>query len=55
MLHPLYLTTISISAWAFVVYSCERVFQYLCLENKQSKVPRLSLYTNGLFGTNNPQ
>ena len=29
------LTTINISAWAFIVYSCYKVFQYLRLKNKQ--------------------
>ena len=40
-------TTISISAWAFIVCSCERVFQYLCLENKQKEVPRFSFILTG--------
>ena len=32
----------SYSAWAFLAYSCERVYQSLVTENKQSKVPRFS-------------
>ena len=49
-------TTINISAWAFIVYSCYRVFQYLIAENKQKEVPRFFyIYTNGAFGANFPQ
>ena len=41
-------TTINISAWAFIVYSCYKVFQYLRVENKQKEVPRFFYnYTNG--------
>ena len=54
--NSLCLTTMNISAWAFIVYSCERVFQYLCLKNKQKEVPRFFYnYTNGAFGANIPQ
>jgi hypothetical protein len=46
--NSLYLTTMNISAWAFIVYSCYKVFQYLRVENKQKEVPRFFYnYTNG--------
>ena len=49
-------TTMNISAWAFIVYSCYKVFQYLRVENKQKEVPRFFYnYTNGAFGANFPQ
>ena len=45
----------NISAWAFIVYSCYRVFQYLIAENKQKEVPRFFyIYTNGTLGTDSP-
>ena len=54
--NSLCLTTINISAWAFIVYSCVKVFQYLKSENKQKEVPRFFYnYTNGAFGANFPQ
>ena len=54
--NPLRSAMINISAWAFIVYSCYKVFQYLRVENKQKEVPRfLYIYTNGVFGANFPQ
>ena len=54
--NSLCLTTINISAWAFIVYSCVKVFQYLKSENKQKEVPRfLYIYTNGTFGADVPE
>ena len=60
MLHgvfnPLCPTMISISAWAFIVYSCMLVLLEPCPENKQKEVPRFFyIYTNGAFGANFPQ
>ena len=54
--NPLRSAMINISAWAFIVYSCYKVFQYLRVENKQKEVPRFFyIYTNGAFGANFPQ
>ena len=54
--NSLCLTTMNISAWVFIVYSCVKVFQYLKSENKQKEVPRFFyIYTNGAFGADVPQ
>ena len=56
MYFSLCFTTISISAWAFIVYSCMLVLLEPCPENKQKEVPRFFyIYTNGAFGANFPQ
>ena len=49
-------TTMNISAWAFIVYSCMLVLLEPCPENKQKEVPRfLYIYINGSFGADVPQ
>ena len=54
--NSLCLTTMNISAWAFIVYSCMLVLLEPCPENKQKEVPRfLYIYTNGTFGADVPE
>ncbi len=56
MYFSLCFTTISISAWAFIVYSCVLGFARTFVKRiSKGKVPRFFYnYTNGVFGADVP-